>query len=60
MVNGAKYWRWCWQNSRFTYITITDNKGFKTIENEFQNGLPNTFLGHDRYAARFKCKAKGH
>ena len=60
VVNGLKYWGWCWQNRSFTYITITDNRGFKTIEDEFKNGLPNTFLGHDRYAAHFKCQAKGH
>jgi transposase len=60
VVNGLKYWGWCWQNRSFTYITITDNRGFKTIEDEFINGLPNTFLGHDRYAAHFKCQVKGH
>lgn len=60
VVNGLKYWGWCWQNMRFTFIAITDNRAFKTIEDEFENGFPNTFLGHDRYAAHFKCQAKGH
>ena len=60
VVNGIKYWGWCWQNMHFTYITITDNRAFKTIEDEFENGFPNTFIGHDRYAAHFKCIAKGH
>ena len=60
VVNGIKYGGWCWQNPRFTYIAITENRAFKTIEDEFENGFPNTFLGHDRYAAHFKRQAKGH
>jgi transposase len=60
VVNGAKHWTWTWQNSKFTFIACTDNRGFKTIEQYFTKGLPNCIIGHDRYAAHFNCKAKKH
>ena len=60
VVNGAKYWAWTWQNSDLTFIACTDNRGFKTIEQYFPKGLPNSIVGHDRYAAHFKCEAKKH
>lgn len=49
-VNGGKSWFWTWQNQYLTYIAYSDNRGFKTIEHEFKNGLPNAVLQHDRWA----------
>lgn len=60
VVNGAKHWAWTWQNSMLTFIACTDNRGFKTIEQHFPEGLPNSIVGHDRYAAHFNCEAKKH
>ena len=59
-VNGAKHWAWTWQNSDITFIACTNNRGFKTIEQYFPEGLPNSIVGHDRYAAHFNCEAKQH
>lgn len=59
-VNGQKKWFWTWQNPALTYIAYSDNRGFKTIEQEFKNGLPNAVLQHDRWACHFQCNAKHH
>ena len=59
-VNSEKHWVWTWQNSHLTFIACTGNRGLKTIEQYFPEGLPNSIIGHDRYAAHFKCQAKQH
>lgn len=59
-VNGEKDWIWTWQNDDLTFITHSDNRGFNTIKDNFADGLPNTVLVHDRYAAHFKCEAMHH
>ena len=59
-INGEKYWMWTWQNDKLTYMLSSDSRGFKTIEDVFENGLPNAVLVHDRWACHFKMDAKGH
>ena len=59
-VNGQKDWIWTWQNEDLTFITHSDNRGFKTIEDNFADGLPNTILLHDRFACHFNCEAMHH
>ena len=59
-VNGKTNWFWTWQNPQLTYIAYSDNRGFKTITQEFENGLPNAVLNHDRWACHFQCNAKAH
>jgi transposase len=59
-VNGKTNWFWTWQNPGLTYIAYSDNRGFKTIAQEFENGLPNAILNHDRWACHFQCNAKHH
>lgn len=59
-VNGAKDWMWTWQNDDLTFIVHSENRGFKTIEDNFSNGLPNATLQHDRFACHFNCKALHH
>lgn len=59
-VNGKTNWFWTWQNPQLTYIAYSDNRGFKTIAQEFENGLPNAILNHDRWACHFQCNAKHH
>lgn len=60
VINGINHWMWAWQNNELTFIACTGNRAFKTIEQYFPAGLPNTILGHDRYAAHFNCEAKQH
>ncbi len=59
-VNGAKDWMWTWQNDDLTFIVHSDNRGFKTIEDTFSNGLPKATLQHDRFACHFNCNALHH
>ncbi len=59
-VNGQKDWMWTWQNDDLTFIVHSDNRGFKTIEDNFSSGLPNATLQHDRFACHFNCKARHH
>lgn len=59
-VNGKKHWMWTWQNNKLTYIVCSDNRGFQTIEEAFENGLPKAALVHDRWASHFKMNAKAH
>jgi len=59
-VNGQKDWMWTWQNDDLTFIVHSDNRGFKTIEDNFSNGLPNATLQHDRFACHFNCRASHH
>lgn len=59
-VNGQKDWMWVWQNEGLTFITHSDNRGFKTIEDNFADGLPNAVLQHDRWACHFNCQAIHH
>ena len=59
-VNGEKDWVWTWQNDDLTFITHSGNRGFKTIEDTFAKGLPNSILLHDRYACHFNCEAQHH
>lgn len=59
-VNGQKNWMWTWQNDDLTFIVHSDNRGFKTIEDNFRYGLPKAALQHDRLACHFNCKARHH
>ena len=59
-VNGQNDWIWAWQNDNLTFIVHSDNRGAKTIETQFPNGLPLTGLVHDRYACHFNCEATYH
>ena len=59
-VNGQKDWMWTWQNDELTFIVHSDDRGFKTIEDTFINGLPNSTLQHDRFACHFNCSALHH
>ena len=58
-VNGEKWWIWVWQNVKNTYLIASANRGFKTIETLFPEGLPNAIVGTDRWAAQLKTQTKG-
>lgn len=59
-VNGEKHWIWTWQSESYTFIAHSSNRGYQTILDNFPSGLPDSYLGHDRWAAHFQCPSKGH
>jgi transposase len=59
-INGKKGWLWTIQNKVFTFIHCSDNRGFATLEALFPNGLPQTTIVHDAYAAWLKLIGKNH
>jgi transposase len=57
-VNGTKWWIWVWQNVQNTFLVASDNRGFKTVNRVFENGLPNSAIVSDRWAAQLKTFSK--
>jgi transposase len=57
-VNGAKWWTWVWENLQNTFLVASDNRGTKTIDEVFENGLPNSAIVSDRWAAQLKTCSK--
>lgn len=60
VVNGNKWWMWTWQNSALTYIAASKSRDYQAIEENFSNGLPNTILVSDCWAAQLKTQARLH
>ena len=58
-VNGQKWWIWTWQNILNTFIVASDNRGSKTIDSIWENGLPNSVLISDRWSAQLKVHTQG-
>jgi transposase len=59
-VNGDNWWVWVWQNIRNTFIACSKNRGSETINSIWKEGLPNSVLVSDRWAAHLKVNTKGH
>jgi len=59
-VNMAKHWFWTWQDKNNTFIVHSDNRGMKTIDQNFVNGFEKSILIHDCWRSHFKTAAKGH
>lgn len=59
-INGKNNWAWTWQNEQLTYIVCAASRGFKTVQEVFENGFPNATLIHDRWACHFQTNAKEH
>ncbi len=59
-VDGDKHWAWTWQNEEATFITITDNRGQKSIDQTFEKGFKNSVLVHDCWVSHFNTKALSH
>jgi hypothetical protein len=57
-VNGANWWIWAWQNIQNTFLIASDNRGSKTIDEVFENGLPNSAIVSDRWAAQLKTHSR--
>ena len=59
-VNGKKWWIWVWQNVRNTFIAAAESRGSQAIAAEFSEGLPNSVLISDRWAAQLKMASNGN
>jgi transposase len=59
-VNGDKWWMWVWQNVKNTFIVPSDNRGSKTIDKVWENGLPDATIVSDRWAAQLKVKSQAN
>jgi len=59
-VSGNKHWAWTWQNDKATFISITDNRGGKSITENFKDGFEKSVLVHDCWKSHFNTKALTH
>lgn len=59
-VAGENHWAWTWQNNEATFISITDNRGASSINQNFQNGFENAVLVHDCWKSHFNTTALSH
>lgn len=59
-VNGQKWWIWVWQNICNTFLVASPNRGSKTLNEVWENGLPKATLSSDRWAPQLKFPAGGH
>lgn len=59
-LNGKKIWIWAWQNDRLTWLRGTNNRGYKTIEENFPEGFENTVLVHDCWKSHFQTDVQTH
>jgi transposase len=59
-LNGKKIWVWTWQNDRYTWLCGTNNRGYKTIEENFPEGFEKTVFVHDCWRSHFQTEAHTH
>jgi transposase len=59
-LNGKKIWIWAWQNDLFTWLHGTNNRGYKTIEDNFPEGFDNAVLVHDCWKSHFQTDVQTH
>lgn len=59
-VCGNKHWAWTWQNKEATFVTITDNRAQRSINNTFGNGFEKSVLVHDCWKSHFNTNALSH
>jgi len=58
-VNGDKWWIWVWQTVQNTLLVASDNRGSKTIDKVWKDGLPGSILITDRWGAQLKTSTGG-
>lgn len=59
-INGEKCWMWTWQNEQLTYIVPSKNRGFSTIQYNFEHGFKNAVLIHDCWKSHFQTNVYDH
>lgn len=58
-VKGEKHWAWVFQTPLYTFLKISDSRGYKVIEETFPHGLKNSIVVSDCWAAQLKTPSKG-
>ena len=59
-LNGKKIWVWTWQNDRITWLCGTNNRGYRTIEENFPEGFKKTIFVHDCWRSHFQTDVHTH
>jgi transposase len=59
-INGVKSWMWTWQNELATFIAPSFNRGFATIQSNFEFGFSNAVLVHDCWKSHFQTLSENH
>jgi len=59
-LNGEKIWVWTWQNDRYTWLCGTNNRGYKTIEENFPEGFEKSVFVHDCWKSHFQTDVHTH
>jgi transposase len=52
-IAGVLHWLWVWQTETVFFFKPHAKRGYKAIEDTFEEGLPNATLVTDRHAAYF-------
>ena len=58
-VQGKIQWMWAFQNELYTYLKIAPSRGYQVIESTFPEGLENSIIVSDCWAAQLKTPSKG-
>lgn len=59
-INGQKGWIWTWQNTLNTFLTVSFNRGKKTIQELFENGFTKAVLVSHAWAAQLSTPCLRH
>ena len=59
-IKGDKGWLFTFQTTSLTYLAVSLNRGFDTIQSLFKNGFPISVYVTDCLAAQLKTFAKAH
>ena len=57
-INKKKGWLWAFQTNMFTFLSVSESRGFQTIHGLFENGFPYSVYVTDCWAAQLKVKTK--
>ena len=58
-ISGNNHWLWAYQNDLATFLYVHPTRGAAAIASQFSDGLKNSFLVTDRWAAQLKTQTKG-
>lgn len=59
-IAGILHWLWVWQTEAASYFKPHAKRGYKAIEDTYDEGLPETVLVTDRHGAYFSMNVKAH
>ena len=58
-INGQTWWRWVWQNDKFTYFVSAPRRGYQVVKDFFGESFQGILL-HDCYGAQLATIASEH